>query len=447
VLLFTLVVSLVTGMLFGLAPAIQISRSELFESLKEGSQGAIGGRRSRFTRSALVISEVAFSLLLLICSGLLIRSFYLLISEDLGINPDHVLTAQVWLPESHYAPGAPVMNFYQQVIERVGALPGVKSASAVNFLPLSGWGDYCNFDVTGRPIAPADKPDTAQYRVADWRYLRTMGIRLKAGRDFTSADGPDAAGVVIINEALARRYWSGENAIGQQIRLKFPPTPTPWRPLARDSMLTIVGVVGDVREWEWGEEKVGQLFLPYAQNPSRIMRLVVRSTGDPAALAPAIRHAVETVDPAQPITEVRTMEQFLSQAVAQRRLNMLMLAVFAAVATILAAIGIYGVMAYGVTQRFHEIGVRMTLGAEPSDVLKMVVADGMKLAVAGLLLGLVGAALLARYLENQLYGVKTTDPLTYVGVALGMAAVAVAACYFPARRATKVDPISALRHE
>jgi putative ABC transport system permease protein len=447
VLAFTLIVSILTGMLFGLAPAIQISRSELYESLKEGSHGSIGGRRSHFTRSALVIAEVAFSLLLLVCSGLLIRSFYLMMSEDLGIEPDHVLTAQVWLPEAHYPAGPPVMNFYQQVIDHVGALPGVKSASAVNFLPLSGWGDYVNFDIAGRPIAPADKPNTAQYRVADWRYLSAMGIHMKSGRDFVASDGPDAGGVVILNEALARRYWPDQNPIGMQIRLKFPPTKTPWQPVARDSLLTIVGVVGDVREWEWGEARVGQVYLPYAQNPSRIMRLVVRTIGDPAAIAPAVRHAVASVDPSQPITEIHTMDQLLSQAVSQRRLNMLLLAVFAAIATILAAIGIYGVMAYGVTQRFHEIGVRMALGAEPSDVLKMVVSDGMKLAVIGLLIGIVGAALLSRYLESQLYGIKTTDPFTYVGVALGLAAVAAAACYFPARRATKVDPISALRHD
>jgi putative ABC transport system permease protein len=447
VLAFTLVVSVLTGILFGLAPAIQISRAELYESLKEGSQGSIGGRRTQFTRSALVVAEVAFSLLLLVCSGLLIRSFYLLMSEDLGIDPDNVLTAQIWLPESHYAAGAPVMNFYQQTIDRIGALPGVKSASAVNFLPLSGWGDYCNFDIGGRPIAPPDEPNTSRYSVADWRYLRTMGISVKSGRDFAASDGPNSEGVVILNEALAHRYWPDENPIGKQIHLKFPPTKSPWQPVARDSMLTVVGVVADVREWEMGVEKVGQLYLPYAQNPSRIMRLVVRTTGDPAGIAPAVRHAVESVDPSQPITEVRTMDQFLSQAVSQRRLNMLLLAVFAAIATILAAIGIYGVMAYGVTQRFHEIGVRMALGAEPSDVLKMVVTDGMKLAVIGLLIGIVGAALLSRYLESQLYGIKTTDPFTYAGVALGLAAVAAAASYFPARRATKVDPISALRHD
>jgi putative ABC transport system permease protein len=447
VLAFAFGASLLTGIVFGMAPAIQISRSHLYESLKEGSRGSTGGRPSQLIRSTLVVAEVAFSLLLLVCAGLLIRSFYLLMAEDLGFNPERVLTGQIWLPESHYASGPPVLNFYQQLIDRTGALPGVKSASAVNFLPLSGWGDFCNFDITGRPIAPADKPNTTQYRVADWRYLRTMGITVKSGRDFTSSDGPNAEGVVLLNEALVHRYWPDENPVGKQIRLKFPPTNSPWQPVARESWLTIIGIVGDVREWEWGEEKVGQIYLPYAQNPSRIMRLVIRSSGDPSALAPTMRRVVASVDPSQPVTEIRTMDQFLAQAVSQRRLNMLLLGVFAAIATILAAIGIYGVMAYAVTQRSHEIGIRMALGAEPGDVLKMIVGDGMKLAVIGLLIGIVGAAILTRYLASELYGIKTTDPSTFVGVAFGLATVAAAACYFPGRRATKVDPLTALRHE
>ncbi len=447
VLAFTMAVSLITGVLFGLAPAIQISRSDLYESLKEGSRGSTGGRRSQFTRSALVVSEIAFSLLLLVCAGLLFRSFYILMSENLGFDPEHVLTAQVWLPDAHYPPGQPLMNFYQQVIDRMGALPGVKSASAVNFLPMSGWGDFCNFDIAGRPIAPADKPYTAQYRVGDWRYVHTMGMTVKEGRDFTSADGPDSAGVAIVNQALVHRYWPDENPVGKQIHLKFSPARTAWQPFSRDSWLTIVGVVGDVSEWEWGPEKIGQVYLPYAQNPSRIMHLVMRSSRDPAALTSAMRQAVAAVDPSQPISEIHTMDDLLAAAISQRRLNMFLLGLFAAIATILAAIGIYGVMSYAVTQRSHEIGIRMALGAEPSDVLKMVVSDGMKLAVIGLLIGIVGASLLTRYLGSELYGIKANDPITYVGVALGLATVAAAACYFPARRATKVDPLSALRHE
>jgi putative ABC transport system permease protein len=419
----------------------------LFESLKEGSRGSTGGRRSQFVRSTLVVAEITLSLILLVGAGLLMRSFYLLMSEDLGFDPSNTLTLQIWLPESHYAPGAPVINFYQQTIDRVAAQPGVKSASAVNFLPLSAWTDFCKFDIAGKAPPRADESFTGQYRVTDWRYLHTMGISLKEGRDFSSSDGPDAQGVVLINEALARRYWEHESPVGQQIRLHFSESRSPWQPVARDSWLTIVGVVQDVREWEWGEEKVAQLFLPYTQNPSRIMRLVVRANGDPAALTSAVRHAIESVDPNQPATEIRTMNEFLTAAVALRRLSMLLLGGFAAIATILAAIGIFGVMAYGVTQRSHEIGIRMALGAEPADVLRMIVMDGMRLAVIGLFLGIVGSTLAVRYLESQLYGVKATDPATFVGVVLLLAAVAVAACYFPARRATKVDPLTALRYE
>jgi putative ABC transport system permease protein len=447
VLEFTLAVSLLTGIIFGFAPAIQITRSELFESLKEGGRGSTSGRRSQFVRSSLVVVEIALSLILLVGAGLLMRSFFLLMSEDLGFNPSNVLTMQIWLPESHYAPGAPLVNFYQQIIERVAAQPGVKSSSAVNFLPLSGWGDYCNLDIVGRPAPPPGQPYTAQYRVADWRYLQTMNIPVKAGRGFTSSDGPDAQGVVLLNEALANLYWPHENPIGQQIRLHLPPTRSPWQPAARDSWLTVVGIVQDVREWEWGEEKVAQVYLPYAQNPSRIMRLVVRTEGDPAAFTPTVRHAIKSVDPNQPVTEIRTMDEFLASAVSQRRLSMLLLGCFAGIATLLAAVGIYGVMAYAVTQRSHEIGIRMALGAEPADVLRMVVADGMRLAGIGLFFGIVASVLLTRYLASQLYGVKSTDPATFVGVVVGLAAIAVAACYFPARRATKVDPLVALRYE
>ena len=447
VLGFTLAISLLTGILFGFAPAIQIARSELFETLKEGGRGSTGGRRGQFVRSSLVVAEIALSLILLVGAGLLMRSFFLLMSENLGFNPSNVLTMQIWLPESHYAPGPPLVNFYQQMIEHVATQPGVKSASAVNFLPLSGWGDYCNLDIAGRPAPPPDQPFTAQYRVADWRYLQTMGIPVKAGRGFTSSDGPDAQGVVLLNEALAKLYWPREDPIGKQIRIHLPPTRSPWQPVARDSWLTVVGVVQDVREWEWGEEKVAQVYLPYAQNPSRIMRLVVRTEGDPAAFTPTVRHAIEGVDPNQPVTEIRTMDEFLVAAVSQRRLSMLLLGSFAGIATLLAAVGIYGVMAYAVTQRSHEIGIRMALGAEPADVLRMVVGDGMRLAVIGLFFGIAASVVLTRYLESQLYGVKATDPTTFVGVVLGLAAIAVAACYFPARRATKVDPLVALRYE
>ena len=447
VLAFTLFVSLLTGIIFGLAPAVQISRSELFESLKEGSRGSTGGRRSHFIQSSLVVSEVALSLMLLVGAGVLIRSFFLIMSDSLGFDPASVLTMQIFLSDSHYPKGPQVNNFYQQVIEGVGALPGVKSASAANFLPLTGWGAFCDFDIAGRANPPSGEHFTGQYRVADWRYLQTMGIGVKEGRDLVASDGANTQSVALINEALARRYWPHQDPVGQQIRLKFPDTRMTWDPEPRQGWLTIVGIVSDVRDWEWGEQKVGQIYLPYTQNASRIMHLVVRSDGDPTQLASAVRSVVNRVDPNQPVTEVRSMDEYLAASVSRRRLSMLLLVLFAGVATVLAAVGIYGVMAYAVTQRSHEIGIRMALGAEPADVLRMVVNDGMKLAGIGLVIGIAASYAAVHYLASQLVGVRTKDPITVICVSVGLALIAISACYFPARRATRVDPLEALRHE
>jgi putative ABC transport system permease protein len=444
---FAFLVALVTAVIFGLVPAIQVVRSELYESLKEGSRGSTGGRRSHLARSVLIVSEVAFSLLLLVGAGLLVRSFALMMSEDLGFNPSNVMTMQVFLSEKHYATVPSIVNFDNAVIDRVAALPGVVSASAVDFLPLTGWTAFTDFDIAGRASPASGEHFTAGYRVADWRYLRTMGIALKKGRDFASSDGPDSEGVVLINETLAQRYWPNEDPLGKQIKLFFPATLRPWDAQTRQGWLTVVGIVGDVRDWSWAEPKVAQLYLPDTQNASRIMRLVVRSSGDPAQLTGAVRHVVESIDPNQPLTEVNSMDQLLAIVLAERRLNMALLAFFAAIAAILATIGIYGVMSYVVTQRSHEIGIRMALGAESRDVLRMIVNEGMKLAILGLLLGLVGAIVATKYLESQLYGIKARDPLTFITVAAALALVALAACYFPARRATKVDPLTALRYE
>ena len=447
VLYFTVGISALTGILLGLAPSIQTWRSELYESLKEGGRGSTEGRRSNWMRSALVVSEVALSVMLLTGAGLLIRSFFLLMSENLGFNPTNVLTMQVWLRETHVSSGRQVVNYYQQAIERVNALPGVKSASAVNFPPLSGWNGLCDFDIQGRATPPSGQRFTSQYRVVDWRYLRTMGVALKAGRDFAASDGPSTGGVAIVNEVLAHRYWPDQEPVGQQIRLEFPATRGPWEPEPSSAWLTIVGVASDVRDGPWSEPKGGQLYLLLDQNPSRIMHLVVRTQGDPTAMASAVRQSVESADPNQPVTEVRTMDDLIDASVVQRRLSMVLLGIFAAVATGLAGLGIYGVMAYSVAQRTHEIGVRMALGAEPGDVLRLMVRDGMRLAGIGLALGIAGSVATARYLETELFGVRPIDPITLTSVVLGLAAVAVAACYFPARRAAKVDPLVALRYE
>ncbi|HXN98841.1 MAG TPA: ABC transporter permease [Candidatus Acidoferrales bacterium] len=447
VLAFTLGVSWLTGILFGLAPATQVSRHELYETLKEGGRGSAGGRHSRWMRSALVVSEVALSVMLLTGAGLLMRSFFLLMSEDLGFNPTNVLTMQVWLRDTHVPSGRQVVNYYQQAIERVSALPGVVSASAVNFPPLSGWNGLCDFDIQGRAAPSPDEQFTSQYRIVDSRYLRTMGITLKDGRDFAASDGPSTVGVAIVNEALAHKYWPNEEPVGKQIRLEFPATRGPWDPEPSSSWLTIVGVVRDVRDGTWGQPKPAQLYLLLDQNPSRIMHLLVKSQGDPTAIASAVRQSLESADPNQPVTEVRTMDSLIDASVGQRRLSMILLGIFAAVATFLAGLGIYGVMAYSVAQRTHEIGVRMALGAEPGDVLGLMVRDGMRLAGIGLALGIAGSIATTRYLQTELFGVRAIDPITLASVVLGLAVVAVAACYFPARRAAKVDPLVALRHE
>src|SRR5271154_1571326 len=281
---FTILLAVLTALIFGLAPGIQVMRSEVYESLKEGSRGSTGGRRSHFARSVLIVSEVAFSLLLLVGAGLLVRSFALMMSENLGFNPSKLMTMQVFLPETHYATVASIVDFDKRVIDRVAALPGVVSASAVNFLPLTGWTAFCDFDIAGRANPASGEHFTGEYRVADWRYLRTMGIALKAGRDFASSDGPDTEGVVLINEALAHRYWPNEDPVGKQIRLIFPATLRPWDAQARQGWLTVIGIVGDVRDWSWSEPKVAQLYLPDTQNASKIMRLVVRSSGDPSQI-------------------------------------------------------------------------------------------------------------------------------------------------------------------
>lgn len=448
--LFTMVLSAVTGIIFGLAPAIQISRSAIAESLKEGGRGSTGGRATHLLRSWLVVSEVALSLLLLIGAGLLIRSFVQLLSQNLGFNPENLLTMQIQLPVNHYN-GPQAQVFYQQTLDRVRALPGVKSASAVDFLMYSGWSDDFAFDISGR-TPPPNEEFTSRYEVIDWQYLRMMGIPVVTGRDFTAADNANGEGVAMINRTLARRYWPHEDPVGKQIRIHIISSRAPWQAEKRDSWLTIVGVTGDVRDWNWGADSVPTIYLPMAQDPSWLMSLVIRQDASAANILPAVRHIVSSLDANQPVTMVRMMDRLVSDSLAQRRLDMVLLAIFAGVAVLLAAIGIYGVMAYAVSQRTHEIGVRMALGAKPADVLRMIFGEAMRLTGAGLLIGLIASVLLTHYLRDQLfgiqlYGVRALDPVTFVGVPVLIVIVAALASYLPARRATAVDPLIALRYE
>ncbi|HEX5423669.1 MAG TPA: ABC transporter permease [Candidatus Acidoferrales bacterium] len=451
VLAFTIGLSLLTGIIFGFAPAFQISRSALTESLKEGGRGSTGSRRSHLLRSSLVVSEIALSVLLLIGAGLLVRSFVRLLSQNLGFDSHDLLTMQIWLPSTHYS-GTQAVNFYQQALGQIRAVPGVKEASGIDFLMFTGWSDSLEFDIAGRAPSSPREQFTSRYRVIDSQYLHVMGIPVVSGRNFSAADGPNSAGVALIDEALAERYWHNQNPVGKQIRIHVATAHAPWQSEERDSWLTIVGVTGNIREWDWGVDAVPTIYLPMQQDPSWLMSVVIRESGRSAQILPAVRHIVSSLDANQPVTNVRMMDDMLDDTLAQRRLNMVLLGVFAVIAALLAAIGIYGVMAYGVSQRTHEIGIRMALGAERRDVFRMIVVEGLWLAGLGMVAGLVAAVVVAHYLQNrlygmQLYGISAVDPVTFLGVPVLIIVVAALALYFPARRATAVDPLIALRYE
>ena len=448
VLGFTLLISLLTGIVFGLAPALQISRVDFNETLKDGGRSLAGGGRG--LRDSLVVTEVALATVLLLGAGLMLRSFDKLIAVEPGFDPENVLTMQVWLPESKYTDGNKIAAFYQQTLERIRQVPGVKSASGINFLPLSGWGDVTGFAIEGRAAPLPGQEPGAEYRVIDGDYFRVMGIPLLKGRPFDDQDRDEARGVALINETMATRYWPGEDPLGKRIRPDFPKTRTPWRPRAGNAWLTVVGVAGDVKEVkELGpiDETPPEFYLPCPQNPSALMRLIVRTDAEPTNLVSAIRHEVLAADKDQPVTEIKSMKQFVSESVFRPRVNTILLSVFATVALILAVVGIYGVISYSVMQRTREVGIRLALGAQTRDVLAMVVRQGMKLSLAGIGIGVAGAFALTRVMRTLLFGVSASDPLTFVVVALLLAAMSLVACYVPARRAGKVDPMVALRCE
>jgi putative ABC transport system permease protein len=446
VLLFTLGIALLTGLVFGLAPALQNSRINLSESMKEGGRGATT-RRGRAIRSVLVVSEMALSLILLVGAGLLMESFVRLLNEDIGFHPENLLTMQVWLPASRYPSEEQVTAFLQQAIDQLKALPGARDATAINFLPLTGWGAFSDFSIEGRATPPKGQEFSAQYRVIAPGYFSTMGIPLKEGRAFAFSDSTGTGGVAIINQTLAHQYWPGEDPIGKRIRLGLPEEHGPWQPHARTDWLTVVGLTGDVREWELGEKTQAQIYLSSLQNPSRIMRLVMRTGKDPGALSEDARHAIMAINADQSVTEMKTMDEYLSEALSQRRLNMSLLAVFAGLAVFLATVGIYGVVAYSVTQRSHEIGIRMALGAQPKTVLRLILGQSMLLALAGIAIGLCASFFLTKLIASMLFGVTAHDPLVFGGVSLLLGFVALLASYIPARRAMRVDPLNSLRYE
>jgi putative ABC transport system permease protein len=434
VLGFSLLVSLLTGLLFGLAPVWQSPGNSLSETLKEGGRSGAAVKRS-WLRNSLVVSEVALALVLLIGAGLLITSFLRLMQVNIGFDPANVLTMNINLPSSKYPDGRRQTEVLDRILERVSTVPGVRSAGLASTLPFNG-GPATDFEIEGRPPVADWQAPVADIRIVDAHYFRTLAIPLRAGRTFTKSDTFDAPRVMIVNEELARRHWPNENPIGRRVTMKD------WGPPLTGE---VVGVVSDVKADGLDSLTRPMIYWPYPQFPGLFNNLVIRTEGMPANIIPAVKHQIWSVDREQPLSRIQMMEEVIAGSVAPRRINMLLLGVFAALALALAAVGIYGVISYTVAQRTHEIGIRMALGAQPKNVLALVIKQGMTLALAGIGIGLTASFALTRLMETMLFGVNASDPLTFAVVALLLSVVALVACYLPARRATRVDPLAALR--
>jgi predicted permease len=436
VLGFTLAASLLTGLLFGIAPAVQSSRFDLNESLKEGGRTGTDGRGRRRVRSALIVAEVALSLVLLVGAGLLMKSFVKLRNTDPGFDAENTLTASLSLASVRYDTDEKMADFYRRLVERVSEMPGVESVGAVTPLPLSENGYSFSFSVVGQPPLPPGQGQSASARMVTPGYFRAQGIPLREGRVFDDADKAGAPDVIIVNEAFARRYLPGAEPLGQRLSLGLNKIEG-----------EVVGVVGDIRGVRLATPAAPEYYVPEATVAFSDMTLVIRTTGDPASLTPALRQAVAEMDKDQPLYDVRTMDSLVARSVARQRFSMTLIGVFAALAVLLAAVGIFSVMSFLVAQRTHEIGVRMALGAQRRDILSMVVRQGVGLTLLGVAVGLASALALTRLMSGLLYEVSATDPVVYGSITVLLAAVALAACYVPARRATKVDPLIALRYE
>ena len=440
VLVFTALVAVVTGLIFGLAPATQASNFSLNETLKEGGRDAGGGSKGVRLRGLLVIAEVAVSFVLLIGAGLLINSFLHLRNLDPGFRADHLLTAKIDLPELKYADTEHRVSFFDEVLRRVTSLPGVQSAAVAGNLPLTYNGDSMYIGVEGIPDPPPDQQRDVIYRAIGPGYFDTMGIPLVSGRDFNDRDTVDTTLGVIVSEKMAKHFWPGQNPIGKRLKSGSTTSDSPWR--------EVIGVAKDVRQNDFIADPKLQMYMSYRQLKFLVPNaLVVRTNVDPMSLAIPLRNAIWAVDKDQPVSNIDTMEHIVAGAVARQRFSTMLLGVFATVALVLAAVGIYGVMSYSVAQRTREIGIRMALGAQRSDVLKMTVSDGLKLVGLGVVLGLLAAFVLTRVMASLLFGVSTTDPTTFLSISVILVAVAACASYVPALRATKVDPMEAVRYQ
>jgi putative ABC transport system permease protein len=434
VLGFTLLLSLLCGVVFGLVPALQTSKPDLNESLKEGGKGAGTGMRNNRVHSLLVVTEIALALVLLVGAGLLVQSFRRLQEVDPGFDPRNTLTMRLFLPDSKYGEPGQATAFLEQVLDRIAAIPGVKAVGTTTHLPMRGGGDTY-FKIEGRPFSEPNQQVTAINPGISHNYLNAMGIPLVKGRQFTEQETREPQRTVIINEQFERTYFAGEDPMGKRLIID----------MGQPAICEIIGVARDIKQFALEFDSTPTMYLP-SLNVFR-PNLIVRTSGDPLAMAANVRATVQSLDKDQPVSNVSSMEQIISSSVAEPRFRTLLLGVFAALALVLAGVGIYGVMSYTVSRRTHEIGIRMALGARPNDTLKLIVGQGLTLAVIGVTIGVGAALLLTRLLSTLLFNISPTDPLTFGVIAGLLMCVALVACYIPARRATTVDPVHALRCE
>ena len=438
VLGFTLAVAVITGLVFGLVPALSATRPNFSQSLKEG-KGTDTSSGKKAARSTLVVAEVALALMLLIGAGLLIKSFANLLHVDPGFNPANVMTLQLNLPVTRYPEGRQVSAFYADLLGRIKSIPGVESVAAGSALPLAGNDTDVSFFIEGRPAPGPGEKQAAWYSRVTPDYFHTMGIGMVSGRPFDERDQANSPRVVIVSETLARRYWPGEDPVGKRLSLGGNPDKPNWR--------EIVSVVRDVKQFGIDADARPTIYIPHAQASNRFMTVTVRTTAEPTSIISAVRSQIAGLDSELAISNISSMQELVATSIAPSRMIMMLLAVFAGLALILAAVGIYSVIAYGVTERTREIGIRMALGAAKRDVLKLIVGRAAMLTLAGVALGLAGAFALTRFMKSLLYEVDTFDPVTFAGISLLLVGVALLASYIPARRAAKVDPMVALRYE
>ena len=436
VMLFALGVSLLTGWLFGLAPALQLARPKLQSFLKEGGRGGGEGARWNRVRGGFVVFQVALSLILLVSAGLLIRSFDKLLRVSVGFNPEQLLSLEYRLPRNKYTKADAQWNFHRQVTERIKEIPGVQSVSLIRGLPFSGNGGSVSIILPDRELPKKGTEPEVMFNTATPNYFETIGIPLLKGRTFSNEDQANAPGALIINQTMAQQFWPNQDPLGKQIKF-----------VQDGSQGTVIGVVGDAKQYWIEEQQKPQLYVPYSQNPGIFATLLIKTTVEPLSIAEQVRQAVWKVDPDQPMWKIRTVEFLVNRSVSDRKFLMALMGIFAGLALILTVIGLYGVISYLVNQRTQEIGIRMALGAQVKDIMRMVLKQGMLLVSVGVILGLLGSWALTRLMVRLLYKTSATDPVTFLAIAVLLIVVALFACYFPARRATKVDPLDALRYE